>query len=193
MAVDTDLDDATLELARALAAPAVGRLVASGAPEVVVADARARVAALAGRGEGRVARAERLLADWRAQLAAVEGLVGGADAAVRERWYRVAGVALALSAVAGGMDVEPIGPEEREVLAGAVFCHAVGVLHLQAELGRLWADPVGELEGRRIRAAGLLRAAEVVGGDRGPWLWLELEEAAARAAAAAVVVALEIA
>ncbi len=194
VAVDMDLDELTLELARALAAPAVARFVGSGACEVVVADARGRLAALGGRGEGAVVRAERLLADWRAQLWRVEVLVGGGDAAVREGWFGVAGVALALSAVAGGSGVGPIGPEEGEVLAAAVFCHAVGVLHLPVERGRLSADPVGDMEGRRVRAAGLVRAARgAVGGEREPWLWLELEVAAARAAAAAAVVALEIA
>ena len=194
--VDVDLDAVTLDLARALATPAVGRFVASGVVSVVVADACGRVAGLAGFGAGEVALAERLLDGWRDELAAAKARLGGADAAVREVWLGVAGAALALSAVAGGLGAEPIGAEEGELLGAAMLSHAVGVLYVQAELGRLWADPLGELERRRACAAALLRAAEAAiasGSDRGPWLWLELEEAAARAAAAAAIVSLEIA
>lgn len=57
----------------------------------------------------------------------------------------------ALSAVAGGLGAELIGTEEGELLGAAMLRHAVGVLYVKPELGRLCADPLGELERRRAR------------------------------------------
>lgn len=197
MKVDLDPRDLATELARALAAPAVGRFVRSGATDFVVADAHARLAGLAGPDLGRVKSTEQLLAQWGNELRLVDARGDGEDA-IRAGWLGVAGAALATSAVAGGV-VAPISPAEGDMLGAAMLSHAVGVLHLGAELAELWADPLGELELRRGHASELLRAAEIAITDTGTaaaraaWLWLELEEGAARAAAAATIVALTLA
>jgi hypothetical protein len=150
--MDADLEEATRELARALAAPAVGRFVASDASTVVVADARARLAAAAGRGGGQVALAGRLLADWRAQLAAVLTALGGDGPGAREAWLGVAGVALELSAVAGGLDVQPVGPEEGEVLAAAMFCQSLACCTCSRSSGV--CPPTRSVSSRRAAPAG---------------------------------------
>jgi len=195
--VDLDPRDLATELARALAAPAVGRFVRAGATDLVVADAHARLAGLAGPGLGRVKSTEQLLAQWGNELRLVDARAGDGEDAIRAGWLGVAGAALATSAVAGGA-VAAISPAEGDMLGAAMLSHAVGVLHLGPELGELRADPLGGLELRRSHAAKLLRTAEIAITDArtaapAAWLWLELEEGAARAAAAATIVALTLA
>jgi hypothetical protein len=198
LSVDLDLDELTVELARAMTAPALRRFSSSDAIALVVDEAQTRLRRPSGAGASRIERAERLLTEWGEQLDRIGARPPRAEDGARRSWFMVAGASLALSAVAGTPGAEPTRGERADDLGGALLVHAAGVLHLEAERRPLREDPCRDLETRRAGAAEIVRRArasidEGASREGEEWLWLELEERAARAAAAAAIAALGIA
>jgi hypothetical protein len=198
VSVDLDLDELTLELARAVTAPALRRFARSDAIALVVDDAQTRLRRLGTERASRIERAEQLLTEWSEELRIIDAQPGRAEDGARRGWLMVAGASLALSAVAGTPGAEPTRVEREDALGAALLAHAAGVLHLSAERRPLRDDPRRDLWTRRARAADLVRRVRVSTDDRtsrerAEWIWLELEEAAARAAAAAAIATIGIA
>jgi len=198
LSVDLDLDELTLELARAVTAPALRRFSSSDAIALAVDDAQTRLRRLSGERSARIERAEQLLTEWSEELDMIDAQPGHSDDGARRSWLMVAGASLALSAVAGTPGAEPTGVGREDDLGGALLVHAAGVLHLEAERRPLRDDPRRALQTRRAGAADLVRRVrasidEGASPESEEWLWLELEESAARGAAAAAIAALGIA